>query len=133
MKTNGKRWCLTSSLSESRPWCATRRIQESWPTLSCCCCCLWSRCSTCMFSLQVAASIPTCWAFWVACRGPCWWPGPASSTRTPWLRLWSTSSSWSFPNGKTATRRCSVSSASSVAGECSLSVSRAGSGQILCC
>lgn len=59
---------------------------------------------TCLLSLQVAASIPTCWAFWVECRGPCWWPGPASSTPTLWLPLWFTSSSWSFPNGKSATR-----------------------------
>lgn len=49
---------------------------------------------------QVGGSTPTCWGFWGECRGPCWWPGPASSTPTPWRPRWSTSSSWSFPNGE---------------------------------
>lgn len=54
----------------------------------------------CLFFLQVVVSTPTCWAFWVECHGPCWWPGPASSTLMLWQPHWSTSSSWFFPNGK---------------------------------
>ena len=50
--------------------------------------------------LQVVGSTPTCWGSWVECRGPCWWPGPASSTPTPWPPRWSTSSSWCFPSGE---------------------------------
>lgn len=56
--------------------------------------------SLCVLLPQVVGSTPTCWGFWVECRGPCWWPGPASSTLTLWLPRWSTSFSWCFPNGE---------------------------------
>lgn len=52
------------------------------------------------FHLQVVGSTPTCWGSWVECHGPCWWPGPASSTLMLWLPRWSTSFSWCFPNGE---------------------------------